>query len=182
MRVKAKWNKKSKVRSPEEIAGALAFTGWKIASELVLNLENEGFETQSQSQRLDVITEVMFFMVAIVDRLVYEKFEQDQRAEFITAFALNLAGMMDDNRRDVSGEGDYKTAFIERMNERANEYANCSFSRDEGPSFSMRRLFGEFVKRQMGQKDNKWIPDYVMDVEAPKVVATLKRALPTLFM
>lgn len=181
MRVKAKWNKKNKVRTPAEIAGALAFTGWTIAGEVVLDLENEGFETQSNEQRLDVIAEVCFFMVSSVDRLVYEKFERDERAEFITAFAISLATTLQDNREDASGPGDYKSGFINLLNARAGEYAQCSFSVDEGASFPMRRILGTYVMEAMGEKDNKWIPDYVIDLEAPKVISTLKRAMPSLF-
>ncbi|MCB1757864.1 MAG: hypothetical protein KDJ38_20265 [Gammaproteobacteria bacterium] len=182
MRVKAKWNKKDKLRTPAEIAGALAFTGWKIASEVVLDLENEGFETQTQSQRLDVIAEVMYFMVAVVDRLVFDRFDQDERAEFVTAFALSFAETMQDNRTDASGPGDYKPPFIALLNERAAEYADCSFSKEEGAGFPMRRILGGHVMNAMGERDRKWIPDYIIDLEAPKVVATLKRAMPTLFM
>lgn len=182
VRVKAKWNKKDKVRTPAEIAGALAFTGWKVASEFILNLENEGFETQSQSQRLDAMGEACFFMVSIVDRLVYEKFNDEERAEFVTAFALSFANTMQENREDFTGPGNYSEAFINTLNERASAYADCTFSREEGASFTMRRLLGNHVRDVMGEKDNKWIPDYVMDVEAPKMVSTLKRALPSLFM
>lgn len=181
MRIKAKWSKKTKVRTPAEIAGALAFTGWKIAGEVVLNLENEGFETQSNAQRLDVIAEICFFMVSSVDRLVYEKFGHEQRAEFITAFAMSLATTMQDNREDASGPGDYIPDFIGLLNERAAVYADCNFSVDEGASFSMRRVLGGAVMEVMGEKDNKWIPDYIIDLEAPKVIATLKRAMPSLF-
>lgn len=182
MRVRAKWNKKDKLRTPVEIAGALAFTGWKIATEVVLDLENEGFETQTQSQRLDVIAEIMFFMVAVVDRLVFDQFDQEERAQFVTAFALSLANTIQDNRSDATGEGDYKSGFIALLNERAAEYADCNFSKDEGASFSMRRILGGHVMGAMGDKDRKWIPDYIIDIEAPKAVATLKRAMPTLFM
>ncbi len=182
MRVNAKWNKKSKIRTPAEIASALAFTGWKIGSEVVLNLENEGFETQSQNQRLDVIAEMMCFMVAVVDRLVYEKYDARQRGEFVTAFALSLANTLADNRMDVAGMADHKAQFIELLNKRTAEYADCGFSQEEGASFPMRRILGGHVMRVMGEKDQKWIPDYVIDLEAPKAVATLKRALPSLFV
>ncbi len=121
-------------------------------------------------------------MVSIVDRLVYEKFNEEERTEFVTAFAVSLASTMHDNRMDVSEPGDYRSPFIALLNERTSDYAECSFSKEEGASFTMRRILGNNVRDVMGGKDNKWIPDYVMDVEAPKAVSTLKRALPTLFM
>ena len=63
MRAAARWNKKDKVRTVEETAGALGVTGWRIAAQGVLGLENEGFQTDTQSQRLDVITEFAAFLV-----------------------------------------------------------------------------------------------------------------------
>ncbi len=181
MRINAKWSNRGRVRSPIEIAGALAFTGWKIAASVVLNLENEGFETQSQTQRLQVITEIMCFMVSVVDRMVYNTYSIEQRGEFVTTFALSLGNILEDNHADIDGPGNYRKAFIEQLNLRASEYAECSYSTDEGASFPMRRILGNHVMDAMGDKDRKWIPDYIIDVEAPNVVATLKRALPSLF-
>ncbi len=181
MRVNAKWSNKGKVRSPGEIAGALAFTGWKIAAAIVLNLENEGFETQSQTQRLDVISEIMCFMVSVVDRMVYNSYSDEERAEFVTAFALSLGDILENNLSDVSGPGEYKKAFIKQLNLRASEYAECSYSPEEGASFTMRRILGNHIRDAMGDKNRKWIPDYIIDVEAPTAVVTLKRALPSLF-
>jgi len=180
MRVNAKWSRKGKVRTPAEIAGALAFTGWKIAADIVLTLENEGFETNSQTQRLDVIAEIMCFMVAVVDRMVFDKYTDEERAEFVSAFALSLGEILQDNRQDVEGPGEHKQAFIALINPRTSEYAECSYSKEEGASFPMRRILGNYVRDSMGDKDRKWIPDYIIDVEAPKIVATLKRALPSL--
>ena len=58
LRVKNKWQDKNRERSIEDTAGVVAFNLWKIASANVLNLENEGFQTDTQSQRIDVIEEL----------------------------------------------------------------------------------------------------------------------------
>ena len=39
---------------------ALAFIEWRIAGKALLNLENEGFQTDTQLQRLDVLQEFVF--------------------------------------------------------------------------------------------------------------------------
>jgi len=57
IRLKTKWSNKDRERSPKELASALAFTIWRIGMEGVLNLENEGFQTESQSQRMDITAE-----------------------------------------------------------------------------------------------------------------------------
>ena len=154
----------------------------KIGAEVVLNLENEGFETATQSQRLDVIAEVMCFLIQVVDRLSHDRQSDQQRQEFVIAFALALGNIMLDNRYDVEGDGPHKEDFIALVNERGEAYSQCSFSVEDGAGFPMRRMLGEYVRQRMGDKDNKWIPDYVMDIEAPKAVSTLKRAMPSLFM
>ena len=78
IRVKSKWNKKDKVRSPEEIGSALAFNLWRIAGANVLHIENEGFQTDTHHQRLDVIGELLAFFVHVVDRMVSEKEYTDE--------------------------------------------------------------------------------------------------------
>ena len=43
------------------------------------------------------------------------------------------------------------------------------------------RSFGNHVASVVGEHNRKWIADFVMDVQAPTVLATLRRALPSLF-
>src|SRR5690242_12347624 len=103
MRVRAKWSQKGKDHSLEEIAGVIAINAWKAAGEAVLNLENEGFETSTQSQRLDAMAEFCAFLLHCADRLVYGKFEESDRQSFVTALAVKLVGIMQDNRQDADG-------------------------------------------------------------------------------
>ena len=176
-RVKARWNLKDRTRSPEEIASAVAANIWRIAGQALLNLENEGFETISRSQRLDVIAEFVAFLLHITDRLVYDSLDQKIRGNFINVLACRLTDIMQDNRLDADGQGEYGHAFIEFLNNRGGDYSECRFSKEEGPGFSLRRTLGEYVRSQMGAKDNKWIPDYVMDVEIPKAMSSLQSIL-----
>ena len=81
---------------------------------------------------------------------------------------------MQSNRADVQ-EGEYRKDFINLLNERMGEYSECGFTNEDGPSFSMRRIAGNKVRDVMGDKDNKWIPDYVIDSEIPKMLLALKR-------
>ncbi len=180
MRIKAKWHKKGKERSLEELASALAFTTWRIGMQGVLHLENEGFQTDTQSQRMDVVAEFAAFLTHIVDRYAYSRMSGEERARFINAFALKMAEFMQDNRQDVAGPGDHAGAFVALLNARTDDYAECSFDDREGPGFSMRRTFGDHVTAVMGEKDRRWITDYVMDVETPEALRNLKRALRSL--
>ncbi len=176
-RLRTRWNLKDRERSIDQVASSVGVSLWRIASEALLNLENEGFETISHAQRLDVIAEFLAFLIHMSDRLVYEKLEEQQRHEFITALAKHLTNLMQDNRRDASGTGQYRQAFVELLNARMEDYSECSFSESEGPGFSLKRILGEQVRDRMGAKDNKWIPDYVMDAEVPKAMESLNKVL-----
>jgi hypothetical protein len=176
VRVKSKWNLKERERSLSEIGGAMAFILWRIAQQGTLNLENEGFQTDSNAQRLDVITEFLAFLVHIADRMTAANLTREQRQEFIGSLARHLGDTMQENRGDAQGAGEYRGALIERLNERAADYAGFSFV-DNEPGFAFRRYFGEKVRAVMGEKDNKWITDQVMDIEVPEALKPLEKAV-----
>ena len=176
MRVKSKWNLRDRERSFSEIGGALAFILWRIAQQGTLNLENEGFQTETNAQRLEIITEFLAFLVHIVDRMTAEQFNAEQRQDFITALARHLAETMQENRTDVQGKGEYRQPLIDRLNERAADYAEFAFTENE-PGFAFRRYFGEHVRSVMGERDNQWIAEQVMSIEVPEALKPLRKAL-----
>ena len=180
MRVKSKWNLKDRERSLSETGSAMAFILWRIAQQGTLNLENEGFQTDTNAQRLDIITEFLAFLVHLVDRMTAENFSQEQRQEFVTSLARHLADTMQENRSDAQGKGEYRQSLIKRLNERAADYAGFSCTGNE-PGFAFRRYFGENVRAVMGEKDNKWITDQVMDIEVPEALKPLTKAIRDLF-
>ena len=181
MRVKSHWNVKGKQRSLEEIAGALGFIEWRIAGNSVLSLENEGFETTTNLQRLDVFQELTAFLIHVTDRLVHDTMKEEERQKFIIALALKLADYYHDNRVDAEGRGqDFRQPYIETLNSRLTDYAEFSFE-DGEPGYGFRRYLGEAVTRVMGAKDSKWITDQVMEIEVPKMLKPLKKGLKDLF-
>ncbi len=182
MRVKSRWSKKDKTHSVEEIAGALAFIIWRIATNGVLSMENADFQTETQRQRLDIIAEFLAFAIHVADRMTIERFEEAQRVRFMTELAQKCAKHMEDNKRDVIGPGEYRQAFIDLLNQRMADYAEFGFSEDEGPSFGMKRFFGDQVKLCFNAEDQKWVSSQVMDIEVPEIMTHLKRATPNLFM
>ncbi len=179
-RLKTGWNQRGRARSLEEIGSAISFNIWQIAGQGVLDLENEGFETNTQSQRLDVLTEYAAYLLQLVDRMVYDHFDLEQRNRLISAAGLHMADILQDNRNETDGEGDYRKPFLDLLNQRFAEYAQCRFDRKDGPSFVYLRLVGDHVSEQMGDKDNKWITGYVIDIAGPKLFKSLKRVLPGL--
>lgn len=179
MRVRSRWNS-DKDRSLEEIASALGFIIWRIAGNGVLNLENEGFQTSNNEQRLHVVAEFVALVVHLSDRLTLERLSAEERQLFITKTAMHCARHYQDNMVDAKGPGEYQKTWVVLLNQRMNEYAECDFS-GEQPGFEMRRLFGTYVRDAMGPKDQKWIVDQTMDIEVPEIMGTLTKALKNLF-
>jgi hypothetical protein len=177
VRVKKRWNRDAGPRSVPQMANAIGATVWKLAADVVLNLENENFETNTQAQRVDIMEEVICYLAHVCDRWVYPRADQEQRAGFVSALVRDMARMLEDSRVDVQGEGEYQAAFLEKVNQRSADYAVYSFSEEDGGSFAMRCRLGDRVQAAMGERDKRWIPDYIVGREAPEIETALKRSL-----
>ena len=152
MRIKSRWSKKGKTHTVEEIAGAVAFITWRIATNCLLSLENNDFQTDTAAQRLEVMTEYLCFTVHMIDRMTIEKFDESERQRFMTELSIKCAKHIEDNKRDLIGPGDYRQEFIDRLNQRMHDYADFQYNEDEGgPSFPMRRFFGDRMTERMGE-------------------------------
>ncbi len=93
---------------------------------------------------------------------------------------LHLAGIVQDNRQETNGAGEYRSDFLALLNDRIANYSTCQFSRSDGPSFVYLRMVGDYVSQKMGDKDNKWITGYVIDIAGDKLFKSIRRVLPGL--
>ena len=177
VRVKKRWNQHAAPRSLAQMANAIGSTIWKLAASVVLNLENENFETETQGQRVDLLEELACYLVHYCDRWIYTRASEEQRGEFIDFLVRDIARLLEDSRIDVQGGGQYQAAFVDKLNQRCADYAGFSYNEDDGCSFAMRCRLGEKAQAAMGTRDERWIPDYIVGREAPSVEATLKRSL-----
>ncbi len=177
LRVKKRWNRQAAPRTIAQMANAIGATIWKLSANVVLNLENENFETDTQGQRIDIMEEIVCYLVHVCDRWIYSREGSDQRDEFISSLAGDMARMLEDSRVDVQGDGEYQSAFVDKLNRRSRDYAGYSFSEEEGASFAMRCRLGDRVRAGMGERDSRWIPDYMVGREAPEIESTLKQSL-----
>ncbi len=180
LRMRSRWKQGGRERSLEDVASAAASNAWRAACNGVLNLENEGFETSSRAQRLDIIEEFVAFLLLVADRLVYDRYSAEERERFVTAMALRLAGLVDENRTDAQGEGPHRERFIDKLNERTGVYAECSFTPEEGPGFSMLCCLGDHVTGVLGPTNRKWAQDQVVAIDGPEAAQDFTRALNTL--
>lgn len=182
LRIKSQWYNEDTKRSLVEIAGALAFNAWKLAMDKAITLHGESFIYDSDRQRLRVIAEYLVFQIQLVDRMVHQKLEQEERQQLITAFAMRLAEHMQENSSELLGVGDYANEFIALLNQRSQEYSELGFG-DAGPSYPFMRHLGYEIQQLMGaSQKNRWVIDQVMDKDAPEVYQQMKRILRNLFM
>ncbi len=179
LRLKSRWHK-DKHRSLDEISSAIGFIIWKIAANGLLELENEGFVTYSNDHRLEVMSEYLAFMLQVADRMAYERMENEDRAEFVNGLAGYLAMTFVENKQELLGAGDYRTPFIELLNQRAEQYAPLTFADNEA-KIDFLRLFGESIEAVMGDKDRQWITQYIIEIEAPPAVKRLAKSMNDLF-
>jgi hypothetical protein len=161
-RIHNRWHRDGRERSTEEVAGAIAFNSWKIAQDKTIYLRGEQFNQRSELQ-LNITIEYLLFQVQIIDRILHQQVEDEERQQLITALVLRLAELVQENSSESLGEGDYGTPFIQLFNQRATEYAELGFS-DTGPSYPFLRHLGSQIQQLMGdEQEQRWIIDQVMD-------------------
>lgn len=159
----------------EDRAGVVGFNIWKVAQQTLRNMmEEEEFNFRTDEQTFGLIIEMIAFLVAIVDRMVYGQISDEERGKLITATAKHLAQSVAENQLDVFGEGDYVTPFLNTLNERFAEYATCSYENGE-PGHSFKRVVADHIADIMAAGDNKWVLEWVMDIEIPKAVPMVKK-------
>lgn len=174
VRVLSKFHHKGKPKTLEEVAAALGFNAWKIADKTVDAMYGEGFDFSSKEQILDVNIEFVTFMLQAADRIAYDRMDDEQRQRFIATMAGRLINVVDDNMAALKGEGDHKTGFIETLNRRLDAYSEFKFPNGE-PSYQALRFLGKCVDNAAGGKENKWILEQMIEIEAPELFQTLKK-------
>ncbi len=185
-RIKSTWHQSERNetgdRSLEDIAGAMAFIAWRIALESARDLHRERYNYDSDQQRVAVIAEFLAFLVQVADRIVYDVLDEDERTGAINAPGQRLAEHIQDNLTDLFGPGDYRSPFIETLNERLQDYAAFSFE-DDQPDYHFLRYLGDRILKIMGEdQTNRWVIDEVMEKAAPEAVKHMSRSIRNLFV
>lgn len=171
--VKTRWRKKG-ARTLAERASVIGTNIWKISLEIFKHMEREGFRFGSDRLVTDVLTEHIAFLVQLVDRAVYGKLSEADRATLIGEVAGHLAATMENNQLDLFGPGDYRKPFVDKLNTRFAEYADFDCPGGE-PGYPSLRFFAAQVSEAMASSDNKWVIEQMMDIEAPEMVRLVKQ-------
>ncbi len=181
LRIKAKWHESKRTRGKKsktlvERAGVVGVNLWKIAFATYKGMEKGGFRFGTDEQVMSVLSELIAFLIQVVDRSVYGKLDESERRAFINALAKHLANTIQSNMSDISGDGDYITPFIDMLNKRLKDYAGFEYGHD-GPGYAFTRYLGERVSEAMAAMDNKWVIEHVMEIEAPAALELVQKVV-----
>ena len=178
VRVKTQWSKEGRDVSAEEVVGVLAFNAWRIGMQSMLEIEEERFDVTTQMQRIQIISEVMYLLVHILDRILYETVNDDDRAFLISTFARKLSDHVHENARDFGKLDDYRTPFLNTLNERLENFSATKWDEEKNvPAFSMAREFGMNIVDELGAKDREWALDYIQQVLTPEIMDAFSKIL-----
>lgn len=182
IRVKSNWFKGDRKKTPQEIAGALAFTIWRISDNTLKNVRKADFDIAIGEQYFAFLTEFLIFLVQVADRIVYTQLNEQDRYDFTSALVNRVAEHMAENQSEWLGGPVrvYKDRFVDRLNQRAGEYADFHYTGVE-TSFTFILYLGQCMRDVMDEKDKTWVVDQIMAIEVPEAVAMLEKAMTGLF-
>jgi hypothetical protein len=179
LRVKTVWFKKEGERPAEEVATVLASTIWRLGDKAVDNLSKANFDIVTPERGFKIIGELACFLTHFVDRLAFERMDDDKRQELVSAVGVRLAEIMEQNILDYTGgktdpDYDYQDGFIELLNQRMNDFAEFEFPEDKA-SFPALRFLSLIIREGMVKTDQTWIQDQLMDIEVPEMMGMVKK-------
>lgn len=178
MRIKSKWFKGGREKTPQEIADAMAFIIWRAGMNALKNTRKADFDVAAGPQYFAFLNEFLIFLVQVADRIAYDRLDAGEREAFTTALAIRLAGIVADNHAELLGgeAGEHKSNFIAQFNRRAGEYAEFHFE-SSGPNFAFIRYLGYCMLDVATEKDKNWMVDQMASIEAPDAMETMEKAM-----
>ena len=181
MRIKSQWFKSDREKTPEEIAGAMAFTIWRIADNALRNTRKANFEIAIGPQYFSFLSEFLVFLIQVADRIAYRQLSAEARFAFTSTLANRVAETLAENQSRLMGDSfaNHKETFIGKLNQRAGEYADFNYGID-GPEFAFTRYLAYCMRGVMDEKDVEWVIDQMMSIEAPEAVEMVERTMKNL--
>ncbi len=181
MRIKSQWFKTDKPKTPQESAGAMAFIVWRVAHNTLAQMRSARFDIDIGPQYFAFMREWLVFLIQVVDRMAHARMPADEREVFTTALVRRVADHLADNENRLLGEpspgqDSSQGRFIDLFNLLSSHYAEFGHS-DEGPDFLFMRYLGYRIEVLMPKKDQHWVIDQVLAIEAPEAVQMLQRSL-----
>ena len=181
IRLKSQWFKTDTPKTPQQAAGAMAFTVWRVAHNTLAQMRSAQFDIDIGPMYFDFMREWLVFLIQVTDRMAHARMAGDERVAFTTALVQRVADHLADNENrllgaSMPGQESYQGRFIDLCNELATHYADFGHGA-AGPDFAFMRYLGSRIEVLMPPKDRAWALDQVMSVEAPEAVEMLQRSL-----
>jgi len=176
LRIKSNWFKPGREHTPEELAGAVSFVTYRIADNALKNTRKAKFEVAIGTQYFAFLTEFLLFLIQVADRIAYRRLSEQERYAFTSTLANRIAETHAENEsRLLGGElAECKQRFIDRLNQRAGEYAEFGYG-ENGPEFAFTRYLAYCMGQVMDEKDSGWVIDQMMSIEAPEAVDMMEK-------
>src|ERR1039457_6710433 len=103
MRIKSQWFKSERKKTPQEIAGAMAFTIWRIADNTLKNTRRANFEIAIGPQYFSFLTEFLVFLIQVADRIAHRQLSAETRFVFTSTLANRVAETLAENQSRLMG-------------------------------------------------------------------------------
>jgi len=185
LRLKTHWFKPGAPKTPEQQAGAMGFTIWRVAQQTLKRMRGAHYDIDAGVPYFAFMSETLVFLIAVADRLAHDRFDGPTRVAFTTALVLHVADTLHGNEIDMMGaplpgQPQPRDRFIDLFNELHEHYAE--FGGEAGapeftPDFAFLRYLGRRLEPTLPPKDQRWVLDQVMAVEAPDAAALVQRTL-----
>ena len=180
LRIKRHWFKEGGERRPQDSASVMAATIWKTSTHGLESVRKAKFAVDVGAPFIAVLTEFLVFLVAAADRIAYRHDTGEWRQAFTIALATRLAEIYQENLDYLIGadtEIGHKRRFIDLLNQRMGEYADCEYG-EQGPDFAFQRYFGSCVEAVLSDvEDRRWALDQIMTVQAPEAIEVVERGM-----
>ncbi|MBC6414020.1 MAG: hypothetical protein GDA45_03680 [Chromatiales bacterium] len=175
VRLKTRWNLEKGARTHSETASVISTNIWRIITQSLLDMENQGFSSESNAQRLDILVEFAAYAIHLLDRYIYNSTLMQERQKIVFATARHLAEIIRDNRHDAKDGINGRESFPILLNRRSDEYSECHY--DGEPGFNMRRILGEYAGKIIRCENRKWAVTYILDIESYNIHDNLIKVL-----
>ena len=190
MRIKNQWFRADAPKTPAEQASAMAFIVWRAAHQMLKRMRGADFDIDAGRPYFDFMREVLVFLIAVTDRIAFERLGADERQAFTVALVGHVARTLQENEDGLLGEPpagapSHADTFVDLVNEVVGHYAE--FGADpvppadaQGifhPDFAFVRYLGTRLEPTLPEKDRRWVLDQVMAVETPEALGIVQRSM-----
>lgn len=181
LRIKNQWFNSGRPKTAQETASAMAFIVWRVTQNMLKQMREASFDIDVGPQYFAFMREVLVFLIQVLDRMVFERMTPEERLGFTTAMVVRVAEILEESELEwlgapAAGEESWRNQFIDLCNEQADAYAEFGHG-PGGPDFGFVRYLGSRIEVVMPKKDQRWVIDQVMAIEAPEALEIVRRGM-----